>query len=109
MSQLRKEEVEVMFCYQCSKIIKDDSKFCQYCGAVQEVEKKWKPSKGVIICIALIIVFVVFLSNIHTCDWCDRTYFGGGYYDSFDAKDIMCEDCAQDYYRGIDYTRFKVQ
>jgi predicted nucleic acid-binding Zn ribbon protein len=27
-----------MYCKHCGKVIADDSKFCQYCGALQEVE-----------------------------------------------------------------------
>ncbi len=102
-----------MFCYQCSKIIKDDSKFCQYCGAVQEVGKKGQLSKGTMVSIVFVAVVLVSifygLTNIHTCDWCDSTYLGSGYYDSWDPDEIMCEDCAKDYYRGMDYTRFKAQ
>lgn len=114
-----------MFCSECSKIIKQGSKFCKYCGAVQqeaifkdanEIVKKdvktYEKNRGLgsfVIAAACVVGIVLLLSNIHKCDWCGKQYIGTSYYDAWDSEDTMCEDCAREYYMGIDYTRFRVK
>ena len=122
-----------MFCYNCSKKIKDNTKFCQYCGARQperlaESEadirdvKHTKESKvakekdssnfimtGLIFVAGIVIIALLYvLKNYHTCGWCDKAFVGTAYYDAMDSDVIICEDCARDYYWGLDYTRFRL-
>lgn len=110
------------YCPGCGKEIQEDTKFCKYCGESNVTEdnisnntsyirKKLTVQEKVLniaFGAAVIIGLYLVITNYHECDRCDKKYVGAAYYDAFDY-DIYCEDCAKDYYRGIDYTRFKVK
>lgn len=118
-----------MFCMNCGNKLEDDSRFCTSCGAsikgtndakvkqdseiinkgnelISKKEDKKVPW-GVITIGAVIIGVIVLLVNIHTCDWCKKTYVGAQYYDMWDTSELMCEDCALQYYMGPEYKNYK--
>ena len=47
------------------------------------------------------------MANSHVCDRCDKNFIGDSYYDSMGTYDIMCEDCARQYYSPFPYENFK--
>lgn len=110
------------YCPSCGKEIQEDTKFCKYCGESNDAEdnisnntsytrKKLTVQEKVLniaFGVAVIIGLFLVITNYHECDRCDKKYVGAAYYNAFDY-DIYCEDCAKDYYRGTDYTRFKVK
>lgn len=122
-----------MFCCNCGKEIKEDMKFCKYCGALQknisiktnekivknEVEsnvahtKKKLSGKGKYMILVFLVLAVVggivTIKNYHECNWCGEKYVGASYYDAWDNDITMCEDCAKQYYQGLNYTQFKIQ
>lgn len=118
-----------MFCMNCGNKLEDDSKFCTACGAsvkgngdskvkrdsgelnqVSEsgtnTEKKKVPW-GFITLGAVIVGAVLLFANTHTCDWCHKTYVGAQYYDMWDTSELMCKDCALEYYMGPGYKNYK--
>lgn len=100
-----------MYCENCRKEVDDSSKFCSYCGSSLYGTTS-KPRKSVWIWFAVgIITILILLSGIHECDWCGKTYVGAGYSESSmfgsDSGEIMCKDCAMDYYGIPFYKNFK--
>lgn len=112
-----------MFCMNCGNKLEDDSKFCTACGSsingvnnsvlkqtpkekVQEKEKSTKKGKFIAVGIAIIGI-IVLLANTHTCKWCNKTYVGAQYYDMWDTSELMCKDCALEYYMGPGYKNYK--
>ncbi len=118
-----------MFCMNCGNKLEDDSRFCTVCGASikgtndtkvnREAETINKSDEtiqnrgskkipwGFITFGAVIIGVIVLLVNIHTCDWCHKTYVGAQYYDMWDTSELMCKDCALQYYMGPGYKNYK--
>lgn len=48
---------------------------------------------------AVLIILVVIISNIHTCEECDSVYFGKKYTVSFwGQREDVCKDCYKDFY-----------
>lgn len=117
-----------MFCFRCGKNVDEGVRFCKYCG--QELHKsnvenneqqkmqgneRTDESSGhglTVIAMALLIAIIgvgYAYVNFHVCDRCDKKYVGDAYFDAWDSDFLMCEECAKAYYRGINYTQFKVQ
>lgn len=118
-----------MFCMNCGNKLEEDSRFCTVCGVnvkeKNDVKEERKPEEknqdseleankegkdmpwefialGVIT-IGIILLFI----NMHTCDWCRKLYVGAQYYDMWDTSELMCEDCALEYYMGPGYKNYK--
>ena len=54
-----------------------------------------------------VILVIMLIANSHECDRCHETFIGDSYYATFGTYDSMCEDCAKEYYRGINYKNYK--
>lgn len=116
-----------MFCMNCGNKLEEDSRFCTACGTsvkgTNDVKVKQETGEisqakasnmkskkllwGMIVFGAAIIGVIVLLANIHTCDWCQKTYVGAQYYDMWDTSELMCKDCAMEYYMGLGYKNYK--
>ena len=118
-----------MFCMNCGSKLEEDSRFCTACGAsvkgngdikirrdseeTNQVSKsgintgrKKAPWGAITLCVVIVGV-ILLLTNIHTCDWCHKTYVGAQYYDMWDTSELMCKDCALEYYMGPGYKNYK--
>lgn len=106
-----------MFCMNCGNKLEEDSRFCTACGTsvkkngdIRGERDSKEPKKvpwGFIILGAVIVGGILLLTNIHTCDWCHKTYVGAQYYDMWDTTELMCKDCALEYYMGPGYKNYK--
>ena len=119
-----------MICLNCNQSIKDGSFFCQYCGTRQQdsvISLTTEATKSntevahhrgrrkklgwliIAAIVAILVIGIILINNYHVCDWCDKKYIGAAYYEAWDYEEIMCEDCAKNYYRGLNYKSYKVQ
>lgn len=116
-----------MFCTKCGSKVEDGSRFCDTCGErvsseridnmdiiKKEIENKFgelmkrKKIPWKIIGVAAVAVLAaVILLNTHKCGWCNRVYVGAQYYDPLDQNELMCEECAKDYFQLIPYKNYK--
>lgn len=108
-----------MFCMKCGNKLEEGSKFCTACGAsvkggddtrsneTLESSDGKKVPWGIITFGAVMVGVIMLLVNIHTCDWCHKTYVGAQYYDLWDTTELMCKDCALEYYMGPGYKNYK--
>lgn len=113
-----------MFCMNCGNKLEEGSKFCTACGksviGINDVKVeqeaslvgsntngKRKMPRGFIVFGVVIIGTIILLTNVHTCDWCHKTYVGAQYYDVWDTNELMCKDCAMEYYMGPGYKNYK--
>ena len=114
-----------MFCMYCGTILEEDSKFCIACGKsvkktnenqlkteiknieIKSTDIKTKGKRKFFIIGAAIIGIFLLFANIHTCDWCNKTYIGAQYYDMWDSSELMCKKCATQYYMGLNIKNFK--
>lgn len=114
-----------MFCMKCGTELEEGSKFCTACGASVKGISGVKAEReiplegsgtsrvgrklpwGGIVFGAVIIGVIILFANIHTCDWCHKTYVGAQYYDMWDINELMCKDCALEYYMGPGYKNYK--
>jgi len=59
--------------------------------------------------LALAIIMMLALSACGkhwTCGKCEKEFYGAAYEDGF-TDDVMCEDCAEEYYWPLPYEQFK--
>ena len=122
-----------MFCSMCGKEIKDNVKFCKYCGTPQQIFSEMSEENhennnsteiegvnkksgaggviAVVVIMAIIVTYVIvwFANNSRICDRCGNNIMGIAYYDALDYEEIMCEDCAKEYYAPFPYTGYKVR
>lgn len=98
-------------CTACGcKLGDNNAAFCPQCGApvkVQPVVTTDKPKlklKSNIVKIiapiaAVVLLLIIVVSNIHTCEECDKTYLGKKYTITFwDESENVCKDCYEDFY-----------
>ena len=107
-----------MFCTKCGSKVEKGSTFCDICG--ERVDdgitpgtpvgpgKRRKKFPWIILIFPVIVIgVIVILLNIHKCTMCNKTYIGAQYYDVLFEDELMCGDCAEDYYMGMPYKNFK--
>lgn len=91
------------------KSLKEDVKNSQSINMIKEkVGSSTKKSKlsnvtpfknYIIVFVAIVIVAIGIFSNIHTCEECDKTFFGKKYLISFWGEtETVCKDCYEYYY-----------
>lgn len=57
--------------------------------------------------IALLLLAGCSAMQMSTCDNCDKTFQGAGYYDALRDPDYtLCPECAEDYYAPLPYEQF---
>ena len=110
-----------MFCMNCGKKLEEGSRFCTACGTSVKGTNDIKVERenlsenkigrkfpwGVIAFGTVVAGVIVLLLNVHTCDWCHKTYVGAQYYNMWDTSELMCKDCALEYYMGPGYKNYK--
>lgn len=63
-----------------------------------DAAKKKKMRIIVIIAVVLIVVLII-ITHIHTCEECDKVYFGNKHTISFwDETEKVCKECYDDFY-----------
>lgn len=57
--------------------------------------------------LALLLLAGCSAMQMSTCNNCDKTFQGAGYYDVLRSSDYtLCPECAEDYYAPLPYEQF---
>lgn len=74
-----------------------------------EVKKKRNVITATLLGILLLIIVMFLILGRKECEWCGNIYYGASYYDPYDEEDIMCEECAKEYFCGLPYEGYRVR
>lgn len=72
-----------------------------------------KKTTGKIFTLIIALMLLTFTATLtacgkkYTCDWCGKRV-SVAYYDPFDTDEVMCEDCAKQYFAPLPYSAYRI-
>lgn len=62
---------------------------------------------ALVITVVLIVSLFAGCGVTSTCDKCDESFSGYGYWDGFDHDSVLCEDCAMKWFSPMPISSYK--